>query len=162
MPRKSYRKKGWSKPTPRRKYPYSGYTFASMAERDFAVDLDKEGIPWLYEPEKIDWFPAPPKFRTYTPDFKVMRRDGSYFFVEFKGYLRPGDKTKMRAVKKQHPEIDIRFVFMNAYKYASKHVRKDGTRQTYAQWAESYGYQWAHQVMPEEWLSEEGDMHGPM
>ena len=157
MPKKSQRKKGWAKAVPRKKYPYKGEVFASKAERTFAISLTNQRVLWLYEPEKIEWFPAPPKIRTYTPDFKVMRKDGSYFFVEYKGYLRPGDKTKMRAVKKQHPEIDLRFVFQNAYKYASKHTRKDGTRQTYAQWAESYGYLWAHQVIPDEWLNEKGD-----
>ena len=156
MPKKTYKKKRWQPKPPRKKYKYRGEEFASMAERDFAIEMDADAIPWQYEPEKIDWFPAPPKTRTYTPDFKVMRKDGSYFFVEFKGYLRPGDKTKMRAVKKQRPEIDIRFVFMNAYKFASKHVRKDGTRQTYAQWAESYGYLWSHKEIPEAWLNEKG------
>ena len=156
MPKKTYKRKRWQPKPPKKKYDYAGEKFASMAERTFAIALTNQRVSWQYEPEKISWFPAPPKMRTYTPDFKVQRKDGSYFFVEFKGYLRPGDKTKMRAVKKQHPEIDIRFVFMNAHKYASKNIRKDGTRQTYAEWAESYGYLWAHKEMPEAWLNEKG------
>ena len=139
---------------PKKKIKWAGEEFASVAECDFAKDLTHKEITWQYEPTRIPWMPAPVKERTYTPDFKIVREDGSIFFVEFKGFLRPGDKTKMRAVKKQHPEIDIRFVFMNAHKYASKHIRKDGTRQTYAQWAESHNYLWSHQVLPPEWLNE--------
>ena len=139
---------------PKKKIQWAGEEFASIAECDFAKDLSHKEITWQYEPTQIPWMPAPVKERTYTPDFKIIREDGSIFFVEFKGYLRPGDKTKMRAVKKQHPEIDIRFVFMNAYKAASKNIRKDGTKQMYWQWAERYGYKWAHQVIPDEWLNE--------
>ena len=160
--KRSVKRKRWVKQAPKKKIKWAGEEFASIAECDFAKSMTDEHITWQYEPEKFEWWPAPPKARRYTPDFRVMRYDGSYFYVEFKGYLRPGDKTKMRAIKKQQPDVDIRFVFMNAYKYASKHIRKDGTRQTYAEWAESYGYMWAHKSMPEEWLEEKGEMHGPM
>ncbi len=139
---------------PKKKIEWHGESFASKAECEFAKDLETKDINWEYEPEKFEWWPPPVKVRTYTPDFKIVRADGSYFYVEFKGYLRPGDKTKMRAIKKQNPDVDIRFVFMNAYKYASKNIRKDGTRQMYHEWATMYGYQWAHQVMPQEWLDE--------
>ena len=139
----------------RKKYSYRGDKMASKAEVTFAQDMDAKQIMWMYEPEKFDWFPPPAKMKKYTPDFKVMRKDGSYFFVEFKGYLRPGDKIKMRAMKKQHPDIDIRFVFMNSKKFIDKRVRKDGTRMTYADWANRYGYQFADKVIPEEWLNED-------
>jgi predicted nuclease of restriction endonuclease-like RecB superfamily len=119
---------------------------ASKAEVRFAEWMDANKLCWLYEPEKLDW--VPPK-RTYTPDFKIRRRDGSYFFVEYKGYLRPEDKTKMAAVRKQYPNLDIRFVFMKANKPSYK-----GAKTTYADWAEKNGYLWAELTIPEEWLNE--------
>ena len=108
----------------------------------------------MYEPEKFEWMPPPAKKRKYTPDFKIIRKDGSYFFVEFKGFFRPTDQIKMRAMKTQHPEIDIRFVFMDSKKFISKRVRKDGSRMTYADWANKYKYQYADLEIPEAWLNE--------
>jgi hypothetical protein len=54
----------------------------------------------------------------------------------------------MIAVKNQHPEIDIRFVFMDANK------RIPGSKQTHGQWAEKNGFKWADGEIPAEWLSE--------
>jgi hypothetical protein len=119
---------------------------ASKAEVVFAENMDKRKLVWMYEPEKLEWIP--PK-RMYTPDYKVRRRDGSYFFVEFKGYLRPSDKTKMAAIRKQYPDLDIRFVFMNAKKPSYK-----GAKTTYGDWATKNGYLWAEKTIPEEWLNE--------
>jgi hypothetical protein len=117
---------------------------ASKAETVFAEKMDSLGIEWMYEPEKLQW--EPPK-RKYTPDFKVLCEDGTFFYVEYKGYLRPNDKVKMKAVKKQHPNVDIRFVFQNA----SKPIYK-GSPTNYGMWAEKNGYLWAEGFMPEDWL----------
>lgn len=138
--------KSKKKTVSRKKYQYAATYFASKAERDFAYNMDKEKIHWFYEPEKFDWYPPP---RKYTPDFKIMRKDRSHFFVEYKGYLRPDDKVKMKAFKAQHPNVDCRFVFMNAHKPLYK-----GSPTTYAMWAEKHGFKWAHKVMPKEWLEE--------
>lgn len=131
---------------PRKKITYKGQVMASKAEVNFAMWMDEMKIEWMYEPEKWDW--VPPK-RKYTPDFKVMRKDGTYFFVEYKGWLRPEDRTKMKAIKQQYPYIDIRFIFTNA----SKPIYK-GSKTTYAGWAEQHGFFWAEKIMPEEWLEE--------
>jgi hypothetical protein len=119
---------------------------ASKAEVKFAEWMDARKLKWMYEPARLDWIPP---HRKYTPDFKVMRRDGSFFFVEYKGYLRPEDKTKMVAVRKQYPDLDIRFIFQRANKPSYK-----GAKTTYADWAEKNGYLWAEGIIPEEWLNE--------
>lgn len=130
----------------RKSFRYQGQRFASKAERDFANYLDNAYIQWQYEPESFQWIPPRKK---YTPDFKILRKNGSYFFVEFKGYLRPTDRTKMREIKKQYPDLDIRFVFMRANKKLYK-----GSKTTYAEWAENHGYLWAEGRIPEAWLKE--------
>lgn len=130
----------------RRVHSYAGCKMASKAEVKFAEWMDDQEIVWMYEPEKLAW--EPPK-RKYTPDFKVMRKDGSFFFVEYKGYLRPNDKTKMKAIRLQYPDLDLRFVFQNADKVIYK-----GSKTTYGMWAERLGYQWAEGTMPEDWLLE--------
>lgn len=66
--------------------------------------------------------------------------------IEAKGYFRPGDVAKMRAVKAQNPDLDVRFVFMDPHKKIS------GQRQTHAQWCDRHGFPWAGPTIPEEWL----------
>lgn len=143
-----YRKKGKRKP--KKKILYRGVKMASRSEVIFAEDMDAKGIPWIYEPEKFDWIPPKKK---YTVDFKVKKKDGSYFYVEYKGYFRTEDKTKMAAIKRQYPKLDIRFVFANPHKpVEGAQPRKDGTKLTNAEWAEKNGYLWADKTIPEEWM----------
>lgn len=130
----------------RQAYRYAGQKFASKAERDFATYMDATKIPWQYEPEAFQWIPPKQK---YTPDFKVQRPDGTFFFIEYKGYLRPTDRTKMREIRKQYPDLDIRIVFMNARKKLYK-----GSPSTYGDWATRHGYEWSELTIPDEWLQE--------
>jgi len=46
----------------------------------------------------------------YEPDFLVDTENGS-FLIESKGFLSSSDRTKMIEVKKQNPEIEIKFIF---------------------------------------------------
>ena len=57
----------------------------------------------------------------------------------------------MSLIKKQYPELDIRFVFMNANNKIYK-----GSKTTYAMWANKHGFEWAEKNIPEEWLKNEG------
>ena len=134
----------------RKEYEYQGQKFASKAERDFAAWMDEWRITWFYEPESFKYVLPD---RKYTPDFKVARNDGSYFYVEFKGWLRPEDRTKMKAFKASHPNVDVRFVFLNANKPITKN-----SKTTYAMWAEQHGFMWAQKEIPDEWLwTEDGE-----
>lgn len=74
----------------------------------------------------------------YWPDFIIHTKSG-VLYIEAKGYLRPEHKRKMAAVKKQHPEMDIRIIF-----YARK--PKD------IKWAEKLGFRYSIDTIPEEWL----------
>jgi hypothetical protein len=80
----------------------------------------------------------------YTPDFTLPNG----VLLEVKGYLRPQDRRKMRAVKDCNPGIDIRFVFQKANKPISK-----GSKTTYADWCDKYGFMYCEgPEVPEEWL----------
>ena len=54
----------------------------------------------------------------YTPDFLLPSA-----YLECKGYWDPEDRRKIKAVKEQHPEIDLRMVFQNPYNRISKNQR---------------------------------------
>jgi len=130
----------------RKKHVYRGISFASKSEVVFAKWMDRNGIPWMYESEK---FPYVLPTRRYTPDFKIARQDGSYFFVEYKGWLKPEDRSKIKAFIKQHPGIDFRMVFAN-----SKNKLYSGSETTYGMWCDKLGIQYADKTMPEEWMME--------
>lgn len=115
--------------------------YKSGFERSLAANLSSRGIKFRYESEQLPYVLS----RTYNPDFTMVEHG---FFIEAKGLLDRDSKAKMLAVKHQHPEVDIRFVFMRADK------RIPGTKQTHAQWADRNGFLWAEGTAPEEWFNE--------
>jgi hypothetical protein len=60
-------------------------------------------------------------------------------YVECKGYLRPEDKAKLVAVKRQYPNVDLRILF-----YA--------LNKSYTKWADRNGFRWAVGKLPKEWI----------
>jgi hypothetical protein len=71
---------------------------------------------WEYEAETF-WFEAIKRgVRSYTPDFKIWGRDGSVYFIEVKGWMDAKSKTKLKRMKKYHPEVDLRLFGAKAYR----------------------------------------------
>jgi len=60
----------------------------------------------------------------------------------------PTDRRKHILIQKQHPELDIRFVFTNSNKKLNKK-----SKTTYAKWCEKHEFLYATKVIPKEWLS---------
>ncbi len=85
--------------------------------------------------------------RSYVPDFTVLKSDGTLMFLEVKGYFRPEDRTKMRCVKHDNPEADIRLVFASDNKISSRSAMR------YSDWAKKYGYPFAVGTIPREWFA---------
>ena len=115
--------------------------YRSQFEANFARDLREREIASLYEQDVIQYIPKP---RTYTPDFYIC--DGN-FYIETKGHLTTFDRVKHLYIKKQHPEVDIRFVFINSKKKLYK-----GSPTTYAKWCDRHSFLYADRIIPEEWL----------
>lgn len=106
-------------------------------ERTLAADLKKRKVAFQYETMKVPYV----IHHQYNPDFIL----DNGIIIEAKGYFRPGDVAKMRAVKAQNPHLDIRFVFMDAQK------RIPGQKQSHAAWCDRHGFPWASGCIPEEW-----------
>ena len=83
--------------------------FRSTFELNLARALSERGVEYEYESMKLTYVPKP---RTYTPDFYIPETG---IYVEAKGHLDKSDRMKMLLVKEQHPDLDIRFVFLRAY-----------------------------------------------
>ena len=115
--------------------------FRSGLERKVDTLLSSLGVEYEYESTKVPYVLS----CNYTPDFILSNG----VVLEAKGHLSPDDRRKMLAVKKQNPELDIRFIFQAPYNKIYK-----GSKTTYAKWAERNGFLWAHyQTIPVEWLS---------
>jgi len=107
-------------------------------------DLLARDIPHVYEPEKLAYFVE----RHYVPDLKIGK-----MIVELKGYFRQDSQRKMKAVKAQYPDLDIRFVFQKASStIQGAKKRKDGSKMTCQEWADRNGFIWAEETIPKEWL----------
>ena len=66
------------------------------------------------------------------------------------------DRRKHLAIKKQHPKLDIRFVFTNSKAKLSK-----GAKSNYAEWCIKYGFRYYDRIIPEDWLKEKGKNKHP-
>ena len=93
---------------------------------------------------RIEWEDL--KYRKYTPDFFLPNG----VIVETKGLFTAADRRKHLEVKRQHPELDIRFVFSS-----SKSKINKGSKTTYGMWCEKYGYQYADRDIPKDWFKGE-------
>ena len=128
---------------PQRKHSVRRYR--SGLEREVAEYLKGKQSKVRYEVLKIEWEDL--RYRTYTPDF--MLDNG--IIIETKGIFDSEDRRKHLEVRKQHPKLDIRFVFSNSMAKLYK-----GSKTRYCNWCDKNGFMWAHRVIPEEWLKEKG------
>tara|TARA_X000001388_G_scaffold66255_1_gene53025 strand:- start:535 stop:990 length:456 start_codon:yes stop_codon:yes gene_type:complete len=119
--------------------------YRSGLEREVAEYLKDKQSKVRYEVLKIEWEDL--RYRTYTPDF--MLDNG--IIIETKGIFDSEDRRKHLEVRKQHPKLDIRFVFSNSMAKLYK-----GSKTRYCNWCDKNGFMWAHRVIPEEWLKEKG------
>ena len=118
--------------------------YRSMFEINIAKNLSQQKIAFEYETKKLVYIPKP---RTYTPDFYLPEQG---IYVETKGYFDKGDRVKMLLIKQQHPDLDIRIVFLNARNKIYK-----GSKTTYGMWATKHDFIWAEGGIPQEWLKNE-------
>jgi predicted nuclease of restriction endonuclease-like RecB superfamily len=103
-------------------------------ERKINAQLKKARVDFCYEGDRIPYILS----RHYIPDF-VLRTPLGKVYIECKGYLRPEDRSKLVAVKKLNPHIDLRILF---YSRNKKYIR----------WAEKNSFRYAVDTIPKEWL----------
>ena len=121
------------------------YGYRSGLEHKISMALDTIKYNYDYESIKIEWEDL--AYRTYTPDF--ILKNG--IIIETKGRFLTTDRRKHLCIKKQHPKLDIRFVFTNSRSKLSK-----GAKSTYAEWCIKHGFRYYDRIIPEDWLKEKG------
>lgn len=99
--------------------------FRSRWEANFARYLNllvgmKEIQKWEYEPDTF-WFEKIRRgVRSYLPDFKVWRNDGTVYYIEVKGWMDKKSATKLKRMKKYHPSVEIELVDEKRYRGIKK------------------------------------------
>ena len=75
---------------------------------------------WEFEPETF-WFEGVKRgCRSYTPDFKIVNNYDEVEWHEVKGWMDKKSKTKLKRMKKYHPNIQIIVIGEDEYKAISK------------------------------------------
>ena len=118
--------------------------YRSGFEHKVSDQLKENKIKFGYETTVIDYI-KPETKHTYTIDFTLPNG----ILVETKGRWVPEDRKKHLLIKKQHPELDIRIVFMSG----KTKIRK-GSKTTYGMFCDKHGILWAEKTIPESWLKE--------
>lgn len=115
--------------------------YRSRFESRFADYLHKHKIKFKYEHKKFSYI----LMKFYLPDFYLEDYD---IFIETKGRLTYIDRAKLLAVKKMHPDLDLRIIFMNARNKLNKR-----SKTTYGEWATKSGFKWSEgETIPKEWM----------
>ena len=132
--------------------------YRSRFEKTVADYLRSKGIRVKYESRTFDYLVqgrnwivcdkcGPIKghiVRKYTPDFELPNE----VFLETKGRFVAKDRSKMLAVKKQHPLLDIRMVFMR------DNVITEGKQKLkYSEWCEKNNLPYCVKDIPDSWLA---------
>lgn len=77
---------------------------------------------WEFEPDTF-WFNNIKRgVRSYLPDFKVFKNDGTFYYDEVKGWFDDRSKTKMKRMKKYYPKVVINLIQAPWFK-ASKNLK---------------------------------------
>ena len=114
--------------------------YRSGLEEKVANLLEGLGVSYEYESKRIPYTIQ----HHYCPDFILP----NHVLLETKGYWDAADRRKIKAVKKDNPELDLRMVFQSPFNTISKK-----SKTTYAMWCEKHDIPWTsfHNI-PLEWL----------
>jgi len=117
--------------------------YRSGFEEEIARELAELNVKFTFEEHKVPWTDL--RYRNYTPDFVLENG----IIIETKGRFVPDDRRKHLEIKKQHPHLDIRFVF-----YRSASTLSKTSKTTYASWCKKNGFKYADKHIPQSWLDE--------
>ena len=118
--------------------------YRSGFEHKVADQLTESNTGFEYETTVIDYI-KPETQHKYTIDFTLPNG----ILVETKGRWVLEDRKKHLLIKKQHPELDIRFIFQS-----SKTKIRKGSKTTYGDYCDKHGILWAEKEIPKSWLNE--------
>ena len=75
---------------------------------DAMIDM-KKIASWKYSPQRVKYVGVDGKEHNYIIDFRVNRNDGTFYFVETKGFKRENDDLKWKAVRDMGHQLEVWF-----------------------------------------------------
>jgi hypothetical protein len=128
-------------------------------EGTVAKQIERAKVSYEYESKDYSIpYLVPASNHVYLPDFVLNTSSGKVIYLEAKGIWDYNDRYKHLLIRKQHPDLDIRFVFLRA----GNRIRK-GSRTTYRDICEGRGRgnfkgcEWKYGdggKIPQGWLTE--------
>ena len=112
--------------------------FRNQFEEKLASFLEEKRVAYEYETRILSYTLE----GRYKPDFILPNG----IIIEAKGFFRLTAQRILRAIKKQHPELDIRLVFYDCNK------KVQGSNLTCKAWATKYNFKFADKAIPIEWI----------
>jgi len=98
-------------------------------------------VPFKYEAERLPYEMPGVYFSDFTLPHAV--------YVECKGYFPAQDRKKLLAVRRAHPELDLRILFERPH----VKIGKGPASMSYGQWATKHGFIWAQgPEIPHDWI----------
>lgn len=79
---------------------------------------------WEHEPETFWFLNIKRGVRSYLPDFKVTRKDGTHYWVEVKGYMDPKSSTKIKRFNKYYKNEELIVISKDWFKLNSSKLSK--------------------------------------
>lgn len=95
--------------------PYKNIKVQGSYEYRACFILDKmvevgDIADWKYGEDRIPYIGLDGKYHNYLLDFKVFKKDGTYFYLETKGRVKDNDQLKWEATRKSGNELKIWFL----------------------------------------------------
>jgi len=127
---------------------YHGIVYSSQFEVSIRRALDvmwkgcknnkRQVFEFEYETERLPYTLN----KHYTPDWPIRRPDGTTIYIESKGLFDGADRTKMLAVREQHPDKEFVFLFQRD-SYLNR-----SSRTKYSDWAKANNFDYAVACIP--------------
>ena len=112
--------------------------FRNQFEEKLASFLEEKRVAYEYETLILGYTLE----GKYKPDFILPNG----IIIEAKGFFRTHAQRALRAVKKAHPELDIRLVFYN------QNQKVQGSKLKCYEWAVKHKFKFADKTIPESWI----------
>ena len=100
------------------------------------------GYSFGYETDKFEYTLV----KHYTPDWPIVRPDGTKAYIETKGNFDLDSRQKMAAIRKQYSDVTFYLLFMQ-----DNFIRKSSGYR-YSDWAKKHNFEYSVGFIPYVWL----------
>lgn len=118
--------------------------YKSNLEKEFVKYLEKKKLDINYECKVLYYKDK------YIPDFRFKKLDGTWMYIECKGYHYnfKGALKKLKLIKKHNPDLDLRIMWQSG-------TIKTSPTMTVEDWSTKYKFKYTiGPKLPKEWLDE--------